>query len=169
MADIINILESRRSVRKFSSQKVEKEKLDLLMRAALLAPTGRNAQPLFFVILQNERKKEELYERIPGLRECYYGADSILFCLIRTEDHLNELNAGAACQNVLLEAESIGVATCWNHRGRKLLDTEEGRKALKEVLELSQEYVPSETVAIGYLDGEKPAMKDRRIDGCKIL
>lgn len=65
MADIINILESRRSVRKFSSQKVEKEKLDLLMRAALLAPTGRNAQPLFFVILQNERKKRNYMSEFP--------------------------------------------------------------------------------------------------------
>lgn len=169
MADILDVLESRRSVRKFTQQKIEPEKLERLLQAALLAPSGRNAQPLFYVILQNERKKEELFQRIPGLRECYYGCDSILFCLERAEDHLNDLNAGAACQNVLLEAESLGIDSCWIHRGRSLLDTPEGKAALKDILELSKEYVPSETVALGYRDGEKPAMKDRRIDGCKIL
>ena len=165
---IRDIIDSRRSERSFSDKPVEKEKLDSLLHAALHAPTGRNSQPLFFVILQDKKKMEELFSRV-DVRNNFYHCDAILFVMAREDDYLNDLNCGAAIENVLLQGEELSLATCWIHSARKFLDTEQGREALKDVLELSKEYHPLDAVAIGYLKGERPVCKDRRIDGCKIL
>ena len=123
----LEVIEKRRSVRSYLPTPVEKEKLEKILYAALQAPTGKNRQPLFFVILSDEKKKEEL------LKRC--GAE----------------------------------ASCWIHSARASFNTEEGRAAVKEILELSKEYEMMETVALGYLKGEEPIKKERRIDGCKIL
>ena len=50
MTQLENIL-SRRSVRSYLEKEVETEKLEKILKAAEYAPTGRNSQPLFFVIV----------------------------------------------------------------------------------------------------------------------
>ena len=164
----LEAIEKRRSVRSYLPTPVEKEKLEKILYAALQAPTGKNRQPLFFVIRSDEKKKEELLKRC-GVEANYYSCPAILFILKREEDHLAELDCGAAVQNALLEATELGVSSCWIHSARASFNTEEGRAAVKEILELSKEYEMMETVALGYLKGEEPIKKERRIDGCKIL
>jgi len=45
MSDFMDVILKRRSIRKFTEQSVEKEKLILLLEAAMAAPTAMNAQP----------------------------------------------------------------------------------------------------------------------------
>ncbi len=168
MNDIETVIAKRRSVRSFNDKTVETEKLESILNSCIYAPTGMNKQTLFFVILQDKDNLNELYTKIPGVERCFYHCDAILFTLVRHDDHLNQLNCGAAIENGLLTATSLGVSSCWIHCAIDLLDTEEGRKTLKDILELDKEYQVMDCIALGYTDNI-PDAKVRNLDGNKIL
>ena len=58
--DLLELLKKRYSVRKFEDKKVEKEKLDLILEAARVAPTACNFQPQRILVLDNEESLEKL-------------------------------------------------------------------------------------------------------------
>lgn len=53
-------IESRRSIRKFKKDKVEREKIEAVLLAGLQAPSPKNRQPWRFVIISDEKKKQDL-------------------------------------------------------------------------------------------------------------
>ena len=63
--DLLELLKKRYSVRKFEDKKVEKEKLDLILEAARVAPTACNFQPQRILVLDNEESLEKLKKCTP--------------------------------------------------------------------------------------------------------
>ncbi|MCI5884310.1 MAG: nitroreductase family protein [Eubacterium sp.] len=60
-------IEQRRSIRKYTDQEVEKEKIEEVLRAALLAPSGKNRQPWKYLVYQGEEKEKLLDKMEKGL------------------------------------------------------------------------------------------------------
>ena len=60
-------IEQRRSIRKYTEQEVEREKIEEVLRAALLAPSGKNRQPWKYLVYQSEEKEKLLDEMEKGL------------------------------------------------------------------------------------------------------
>ncbi len=62
MKDKINMgnIEDRRSIRKYKKKKVEREKIEAVLAAGLQAPSPKNRQPWRFVVILDEKKKQEL-------------------------------------------------------------------------------------------------------------
>lgn len=56
------VVESRRSVRKFTDRKIPREVLDACLDMAMLAPSSCNLQPWEFYVVQNPDKKQKLIE-----------------------------------------------------------------------------------------------------------
>ncbi len=162
-----NIL-SRRSVRSYTDKEVEREKLEKILKAAEYAPTGRNSQPLFFVIVKDKKIKDSILNEA-NVSNNFYSAPVIMITFARKEDHLNELNVGAALRNARLQANELGVSTCWIHSAVTSLDTPHRRKFLKDALSLKEEYQVFDCLALGYLKGDKPVRKERNLDEDKIV
>ncbi|MGL5760178.1 MAG: nitroreductase family protein, partial [Cetobacterium sp.] len=51
---------SRRSIRKYTSQNIEKEKLDEILKVALTAPTGRNLKPFELILIKEKNALNKL-------------------------------------------------------------------------------------------------------------
>ena len=64
---ITECIEQRRSIRKYTEQEVEREKIEEVLRAALLAPSGKNRQPWKYLVYQSEEKEKLLDEMEKGL------------------------------------------------------------------------------------------------------
>jgi len=60
------LAEKRRSIKEFSEQKVEREKIDSILEAALRAPSGRAARPWEFVVVTDKAFHEQLSVAKPG-------------------------------------------------------------------------------------------------------
>ena len=98
--DELTLLEERQSIRSFDTSKVIKDAdLEKLLKAAILAPTGRNSQNLYFVLLKDQEKKKRILSSL-GIERNFYDAPYLLFTFAKKEDHLDELNVGAALENV---------------------------------------------------------------------
>lgn len=60
----LEVIKDRRCIRKFDARPVSVEKLDLIIEAARLAPSGTNRQPWRFVMLKNKEDKEKIAEAV---------------------------------------------------------------------------------------------------------
>lgn len=61
---LMDIIKSRRSIRKFTDETVSDEEILFLMEAASSAPSNSNRQPWKFIVLRNEEKKKEVTEAV---------------------------------------------------------------------------------------------------------
>ena len=60
MNDALSLLKTRRSIRKYKNQPVEKEKIEKCLEAARWAPSASNRQPWEFVIVKEENTRKKL-------------------------------------------------------------------------------------------------------------
>ncbi len=167
MADILDLIKERKSVRSFTDEEISKETMEKIVEAGLYAPTARNWQNILIVGVIDQDIIAKIHEHF-GTEKNYYGAKAIIFTFETREDHLSELNDGAALQNMLLEATALGVASCWIHSAVKVYDTPEGREFFKDILHLPEAYRPLDTIGLGYAT-EEPAGKERNEGNAYVL
>jgi len=58
MNDVLNLLKSRRSIRKYKQQPIEEEKIEKCLEAARWAPSAMNRQPWEFIIVKKENTRK---------------------------------------------------------------------------------------------------------------
>ena len=63
--DFLNLSRDRYSVRKFNDQPVEQEKIDLILKSAMEAPTACNWQPFKVWVIRSPEAVEKVYETTP--------------------------------------------------------------------------------------------------------
>ncbi len=78
--DLLNLIEARKSVRKYEDKKIPKEDLDKILRAGWLAPSWMNSQPWKFIAVQNNETKAMLSE-LAGFQPHVKNADAVIVCV----------------------------------------------------------------------------------------
>lgn len=127
---MIKEIRTRRSIRKYIDKPVEDEKLMQILESARLAPSGNNTQPWNFVIVKSKETREKLAKASHNQR-WMMSAPVFIVCVgdIRSrigeeEIVLNEdspeselkliiRDTSIAIEHIVLEAESLGLGTCW--------------------------------------------------------
>ncbi len=117
MADLLQLILSRRSIRKYLPQPVPAEMLDQLLQAGMSAPSASNSQPWEFVVINDEQVLSDLRQALPFGK--FYAPAVIVVC----GNPLKAANASgllfwqqdcsAATQNILLAAHALGLGACW--------------------------------------------------------
>ena len=115
----LELAKKRYSVRKFTEQPVEKEKLDKVLEAGNIAPTAKNLQPQRIYVLQSEEALKKAYALTP----CCYGAKTVLLFTYDIDEewtnpledmiHSGDQDVSIVATHIMLEAEELGLATCW--------------------------------------------------------
>ncbi len=156
--ELKNILNSRRSVRKFRPVKVEREKLERVAAMALQAPSSRNTRSTRLLIVE----QKELLEKLSKMRD--YGSafmkDAAAAIVVMGDKEASDLwldNCAITATILQLAIVDEGLASCWVHVNNRpcLKDEPEGAKAddyLREVLDLPEKYGILCAVALGYSD-----------------
>lgn len=130
MNSILKNIKSRRSVRKYKIEQIKDEELEIILEAAIYAPTGHNDQPWHFTIIQNkdlinhinEGAKAEMRKMdvewiarmgaIPGFN-IFYNAPTVIIVSGDKSAVTPKVDCSAAVQNMLLAAESMDIGSCW--------------------------------------------------------
>lgn len=89
VANFRKVIESRRSVRKFTDKPIPSEILDECLDLALLAPNSSNLQPWTFYVVQNPSKKKQLVKACLG-QLAAKTASELIVCVART-DRVDEM------------------------------------------------------------------------------
>lgn len=158
---IENIL-ARKSVRAFKPKPVEKEKVDLLLKAAMAAPTAVNKQPWAFVVVDDRNVLDQLAAELPYAKMTAQAPLAIVVCgdlskaLNGETDRYWMLDCSAASENLLLAAESMGLGAVWT-----AVYPESDRMAkVRTVLSLPDYIVPLNLIPLGYPQHQEEA-KDK--------
>ncbi len=154
------IISRRRSTRKFLATTVEREKLQRILDAALVAPTSRNTRSTRFFVVQDKAT----LERMSQIRD--YGSafmkDAAAAIVVAGDRQTTDLwidNCAIAATTIQLAVVDEGLASCWVHVNDRpcLKDEPEGAKAddyLRSLLGIPAHYGILCAVALGYSDYE---------------
>ena len=142
----------RRSIRKFTQEKPDKEKLLTLVDCARVAAYGANMQPLKFRLITEDSEVDEIFPTIKWAGYLKDGAPkdgerpgayiAVLGDLNIRSNGAFETDAGAAVTNMMLEATELGFATCW----LGAID----RDKISEILKLPENLKVLYLLAVGY-------------------
>lgn len=158
-------IEKRKSIRKFKDKKLEDEKIDKLIEAAILAPSGNNAQPWRFYIVRTKEDKKKLKENNIIKQDFLYQAPIIIVCCgdptvypkSLDMDDSNELRAvrdlSLACENLVLRATELGLGTCFVGWIKK--------EKIKEVLGIPKKLIVPYVIPVGY-PAKEPKRRKRK-------
>ena len=149
-----NYILDRRSIRRFTDQKISEEQLFHLLTAAMYAPSAVNRQPWHFVVIDDPELMEKIMEVHPHARMLQTASHAIVVCGDEKQQHDDGywvVDCGAATQNLLLAAFTMGLGSCWVG-----LHPRETRKlAFSKLLNLPSHILPFALVALGYPDEQK--------------
>lgn len=116
--DFLDLATSRYSVRKFSQQPVEQDKIEKLIEVALKSPSAVNMQPFKLFLCTSDRARNAIKECTPY----HFDAPEVLIVAgdpeaawtsSRTHKNYAELDAAIVATHIMLEIHDLGLGTCW--------------------------------------------------------
>ena len=154
------LISRRRSTRKFLPSPIEREKLQRIIDAALVAPTSRNTRSTrFFVVEDKDTLAKMSQMRDYGSAFMKDAAAAIVVAGDKTATDLWVDNCAIAATTIQLAVVDEGLASCWVHVNDRpcLKDEPEGARAddfLRDLLGIPAHYGILCVVALGYSDYE---------------
>jgi nitroreductase len=165
--EAIQVLKTRRSVRKFKTEQVPREKLAELLEVASWAPTGKGLQNPLIVAVQEKATLDKLRrmnaEVLGADIDPYHGAPSIVLVFSPTDGSTYVEDASSVLTYICAAAHALGIASCWINRERQMFESEEGKK-LQAEWGVPEKYAGIGAIAIGFQDGDDPKAKARKED-----
>ncbi len=117
--DVMTAIRERRSVRAYTDQPVEEEKLKAVLEAARLAPSASNRQEWRFVVVTDPDKRREL-GRLALNQTFIADAPVVIACCADTDHHTMRcgqksypIDVAIAIDHMTLAAVELGLGTCW--------------------------------------------------------
>lgn len=153
MNDILKAIEKRSSTRGYTDQKPTKEELDILLNAALMAPTAANRQEIHISVLDGASPilAEIEAERMKGAvapHNFYYEAPVVMILSGDASFHWSAVDAGIAVENICLAAEGLGLGSLIIGCIRDALSGEK-KEYFAKALQFPEGYEYQVAVAVG--------------------
>ena len=155
---VIDVIKRRRSIRKYRpNAEISQEQVELLLEAAMLAPSAINLRPWEFIVIRDKAKLQAMMEvhEYAKMLETASLAIVVVGLPRNKEDGIEffSQDCGAATQNILLQAVAMGLGTCWCG----IYPIEKRVSQFKELLGV-EAAVPYSLITVGIPD-EQPAAR----------
>lgn len=175
--DVIKAIMDRRSIRRYLDMPVEHEKLEVVVRCGINAPSAVNRQPWIVRVVEDQQlikdvtevyKKEnaEQVKRDANFKNMFRNAPNLI--CVCTPKNGGDLDAGLLGENMMLAAQSLGLGTCCLGGPVRFLNSNANAKFFIDRLDIPEGYQLNYILAIGYPD-ESPAAKPRDPSKVKFI
>lgn len=166
---MLDILYRRRSIRRYQAIKIESEKIEQLLRAALLSPSSRGLKPLEFVVSDDRDILTQLALAKQGAGHLKGAAAGIVILADPAVSDVWVEDASIAATILHLTAESLGLGSCWIQiRERNYSETETAEHYVRRVLGIPGNLRVEAIVSLGYPAENKRAYTDNDLNFAKI-
>ena len=175
---VLSCIMARRSIRQYLDKPVEHEKLEVIVRAGINAPSGVNRQPWIVRVVEDQKliadvnevyKKAnpEQVKRDKNFKNMFRNAPNLI-CVCTPANGGGELDAGLLGENMMLAALSMGLGTCCLGGPVRWLNSNADAKFFLDRLDIPEGYKLNYILAIGYPD-EQPDAKPRDASKVKFI
>ncbi len=149
---MIEILRNRRSIRKYTDEKIEQGKIELLKEAVLRAPTSKNLNPWEFIFVDDAETMLKLKDCKPhGANPLATAPLAIVVCADETINDAWVEDCSIASILLQLTAQSLGLGSCWIHvHNRMYSENVSSEKYIQELLNIPERFRVLSIISIGY-------------------
>lgn len=148
--EAIETIFSRKSVRQYQDRAVEKEKVDLLLRAGMSAPSGMDRRPWQFLVIDDRETLNNMAEGLPYAKMLTHAPLAIVVCGDAEMSSYWYLDCSAAAQNILLAAEALGLGAVWT----AAYPYDDRMQVVRDNTGLPENVFPLTVIPVGYPEGE---------------
>jgi nitroreductase len=160
-SDMLKVIHNRKSVRNFTGELVTQDQLDILLKAAMAAPSAVNCQPWKFIIVTDRKTLNKLGDALPYAKMIYKAGAAIIVCSIPSEAHKQMveyaiIDATLASENILLATEALGLGAIWT----AAYPYPDRMESVRSILNIPSNVIPLNVIPLGYPTGaDKPKNK----------
>jgi len=157
--DFLELIRTRRSIRKYTETAIPGEVVQELLRAAMYAPSATNEQPWQFIVINDRKILDEIPSKHPYAAMAAQAPLAIVVCGDLRHDKANGYwvqDCSAATQNLLLAAHSLGLGAVWCG----IYPRERRVATIQKFLALPEHIIPLALVVIGH-PAEQPIPEER--------
>lgn len=164
MTEFKDLVQLRRSHRKFTTEEIDAEDVRLIMRAALMAPTSKGQRAWQFVVVDDPLDIEKLSDAKDLGSQFMKGAP--LAIVVLGDPLQNDCwveDGSIAAISMQYQAEALGLGSCWvQMRGRGLADGTSADTVIRGILDIPENYSVLCVLAVGHkADERKPQNEDK--------
>ena len=147
--DALEALLTRRSIRKYRDEEVSQQDVDLLLQAAMAAPSAMNEQPWHFVVIRDRDVIHSIHVKHPYAAMLLQAKVVIAVCGDTTKEHYPGywvVDCSIATTHILLAAHARKLGAVW----LGVYPREERMDLVREALKLPDHIHPLSLVALGH-------------------
>jgi nitroreductase len=170
MSAMIELLRIRRSIRKFTADKIAAETIELLVEALLRAPSSRGINPWEFVLVDDQKLLARLSESKEHGSEFLKNAPlGIVVCADSTKSDMWIEDCSIASIIVQMTALSLGLGSCWIQIRKRAHDSSSSAEEyIQGVLGLPEHIKVQSIIAVGHPGETKSPIPPGKLQHAKV-
>lgn len=193
MNETIQTMLTRKSIRSFKEDQIQDDDLNMIIQAAIHAPTGGNSQSWNFTVIQNKDKLSELnslvkeafvnlevnentYQSLKTGKNAskhdnysfYYNAPTLIIVSNAREFPNAMADCSVAIENMMLASHSLGLGTCWINQLTWFRENPQIRKAFTNY-KIPEDYIVCGSIALGYKASDSGKLVPRKEPNVTII
>ena len=155
ISNTLTVIHNRKSVRNFTGESVTQDQLEILLKAAMAAPSAVNCQPWEFVVVTHRKTLDKLGDVLPYAKMIYKASAAIIVCGIPAKAHKQMaeyavIDSTLASENILLAAEALGLGAIWT----AAYPYPDRMESVRSILNIPSDVIPLNVVPVGHSTGE---------------
>lgn len=166
---MLDLMLSRRTVRKFTEEKVSEEDREAIIKAAMSAPSGRAIYPVELVVCEDARTIAELKNcRSNGTTALNTAPLAIAIIADADRSDVWDEDASISAAYIMLECEKLNLGCCWVQIRGRSNDQGDSGEAVKKLLRIPDNYEVLSVMAIGHKAEFPAGYTEDKIDYAKV-
>ena len=167
MKTAMDAIRDRRSCRAYKSEPLKDGELEMILEAAILAPSAKNLQERHITVITDRNYLDELNEKMcekisrsPDEYHIFHHAPAVLVLSAPDTARWGREDMGILSENIALAAESIGIGSVILGLPQMYYETQEANEDI-EKLGVPEGYRPVLCVSLGYKANDDIPAKPR--------
>lgn len=169
MKDFQELINKRRSIRKFTDQLLTPEQVELILKAGLKSPSSKGKTPWYFLVVEDK-------EALKTLSKCKSSAKLIEGCalaiVVLADPIVSDVwieDASIASIMMQLQAEDLGLGSCWVQiRNRFTPSDTECEQYVRDMFDIPYQIEVLSVIAFGYKAQERPPFDEDKLQWEKV-
>lgn len=170
MNSFFELIKTRRSIRKYTDEKIDAEKISLITKTALMSPSSKKSNPWEFIVVQNAQMLEKLANcKTNSSQFLAHAPLGIVVIADTTKSDIWIEDASIASIIIQLQAHDLGLGSCWIQvYNRKKNEQTSAENYIKDLLQIPEQYSVLCIISIGYPNEVRKPYEEEKLQYEKI-
>lgn len=167
--DMLNLIKTRRTIRKFKEEKISEELIEKIVKAGLLSPTSKNNKAVELIVVDDRDTILKLKEcRNMGTIGLHTATCAIVVIADSEKSDVWVEDASIAASYIQLTAENLGLGSVWIQMRNRVSDSDSSENEVRKVLNIPEKYGVLCIIAMGHRAEDRKTYTDNDVDESRV-